>query len=486
MADAAQVPMSTKLFYSLGASGESIKNAAFGFLLIYYNQVLGLSGTMAGYALAIALIFDAVIDPGIGSWSDGMKTRWGRRHPLMAVAILPFCLLVFGLFWPPLGLGQIALFLWLTVFTVGTRAAMALFHVPYLSLGAELTQQYRERTQIVSMRTGVALLSGTAITLVIWGVVFKTAPGATTGQLVRDNYFALALMCAVAIGVFTILSTAGTVAAVPHLAGSNQAPRKFGLRRVYHDIFVALRNPSFRALFIGTVIYFVYGGFQGQMAVHLQTFFWKLTTQAIQFLVAAGLLGAVAGLFFVPWFNGRFDKKWTVVIGVLAAAVLSTGPVVLRLFDLMPTDLTLLQWTLGGLGFLNAFIGVQATVSVGSMMGDIADEHELTEGSRQEGIFFGSYAFSQKCTTGLSTIVAGSAIDWIGLKAHADPHSIAPGIITNFGIAYSAVALLLLLSTWVFLPYRLDRARHSEILEGLAMRKSGAEAAALRAAAAAD
>ena len=157
MADAGQVPFATKAFYACGAAGEAIKNAAFGFLLIYYNQVLGLSGAMAGYALAIALIFDAVIDPAIGSWSDGMKTRWGRRHPLMALAIVPFCLLVFGLFWPPAGLSDWLLFLWLTVFTVGTRAAMALFNVPYLSLGAELTQQYRERTQIVSMRTGVPI-----------------------------------------------------------------------------------------------------------------------------------------------------------------------------------------------------------------------------------------------------------------------------------------------------------------------------------------
>ena len=482
MVEAARVPLATKAFYSLGASGEAIKNAAFGFLLIFYNQVLGLSGTMTGIALAIALIFDALVDPAIGSWSDGMKTRWGRRHPLMAFSIVPFCLLVFGLFWPPAGLNEWQLFLWLTVFTVGTRTALAVFHVPYLSLGAELTQQYRERTQIVSTRTGVALISGTAITLLIWRLIFHSEPGAITGQLVRDNYFWLAVLCAVSIGAMTLMSTLGTIAAVPRLAGSNQAPRPFGLRRVYRDIFIALKNGSFRALFIGTVIYFIYGGFQGQMAVHLQTFFWKLSSEAIQVLVAATLMGAVAGLFFVPWFNGKFDKKWTVVIGVLSAAVLSTGPVVLRLFDLMPTDPSALKYTLAALGFCNAFIGIQATVSVGSMMGDIADEHELKHGSRQEGIFFGSYAFSQKCTTGLSTIVAGKAIDWIGLQPHADPNAIAPSVITNFGIAYAAVALLLLLSTWVFLPYSLDRARHSEILEGLAARKAGDDGLAVAAA----
>ena len=149
-----RVSVGIKVFYAVGASGEAIKNAAFAFLLIFYNQVLGLSGTATGAALTIALVADAIIDPAIGSWSDGMQTRFGRRHTLMGFAIIPLCLLVFGLFWPPAGLSDTALFVWLTAFTVGTRAALAVFHVPYLSLGAELTQDYRERTQIAAARTG--------------------------------------------------------------------------------------------------------------------------------------------------------------------------------------------------------------------------------------------------------------------------------------------------------------------------------------------
>lgn len=135
-----RVPATIKSYYAIGAAGEAIKNAAFGFLLIFYNQVLGLSGTLTSSALAIALIADAIIDPAIGSWSDGMQSRYGRRHLLMAASIVPFCLLIYGLFQPPEALAGWPLFAWLTVFTVGTRAALAVFHVPYLSLGAELTQ----------------------------------------------------------------------------------------------------------------------------------------------------------------------------------------------------------------------------------------------------------------------------------------------------------------------------------------------------------
>ena len=49
-----RVPASTKIVYGLGQAAEGLKNTAFGlFLLFYYNQVLGLPGTLAGLALGI-------------------------------------------------------------------------------------------------------------------------------------------------------------------------------------------------------------------------------------------------------------------------------------------------------------------------------------------------------------------------------------------------------------------------------------------------
>ena len=72
-----------RFLYAVGQMPEGVKSAAFGFfLLFYYNQVLGLSGSLAGIALFVALCFDAVSDPLIGSWSDFTKSKWGRRHPL--------------------------------------------------------------------------------------------------------------------------------------------------------------------------------------------------------------------------------------------------------------------------------------------------------------------------------------------------------------------------------------------------------------------
>mgnify|MGYP001467173321 CR=1 FL=1 len=84
---------STIYTYGIGGIGVGIKNNFLGtWALIYYNQVLGLDAYLVTIALAIALIFDAISDPLVGIWSDRVRTRWGRRHPFMYLAVIPFAL----------------------------------------------------------------------------------------------------------------------------------------------------------------------------------------------------------------------------------------------------------------------------------------------------------------------------------------------------------------------------------------------------------
>jgi len=90
-------------------------------------------------------------------------------------------------------------------------------------------------------------------------------------------------------------STLYTARSIPHLAGSRQQPRAFGIRQVYRDLREALGNDSFRVLFVGTLIYFVYAGTQGALWMHLMTFYWQLDTKGIQWIQYAGLIGAICG-----------------------------------------------------------------------------------------------------------------------------------------------------------------------------------------------
>ncbi len=74
----------TRIYYGLGGGVYAIKEAAYNtFILLFYVQVLGLSGLVTGAVIAISLLWDAVSDPLVGSWSDRLRSRHGRRHPFV-------------------------------------------------------------------------------------------------------------------------------------------------------------------------------------------------------------------------------------------------------------------------------------------------------------------------------------------------------------------------------------------------------------------
>ena len=69
-----------RLAFGIGQLAEAVKNQGFNvFLLFFYNQVLGVSASLTGLALAMALVVDAISDPLVGSYSDKLRTRYGRR-----------------------------------------------------------------------------------------------------------------------------------------------------------------------------------------------------------------------------------------------------------------------------------------------------------------------------------------------------------------------------------------------------------------------
>jgi len=125
--------MPIKVAFGIGASGEAASNWIFNALtFFFYNQILGLSGTMTAAAVTIGIASDAITDPLMGSISDRWRSRLGRRHPFMFAAPLPLVITIYLIFSPPAGLTDWGLFAWFAVFTVLMRISSTLFAVPHL------------------------------------------------------------------------------------------------------------------------------------------------------------------------------------------------------------------------------------------------------------------------------------------------------------------------------------------------------------------
>ncbi|MDQ2762032.1 MAG: MFS transporter, partial [Pseudomonadota bacterium] len=97
-----RLSLSTKLFYGFGSVAFGVKDNGFSYLLlIFYNQVVGLSAPLVGAAIMVAMVFDALLDPIVGQVSDNWRSRWGRRHPFMYASALPVAISYLALWNPP-------------------------------------------------------------------------------------------------------------------------------------------------------------------------------------------------------------------------------------------------------------------------------------------------------------------------------------------------------------------------------------------------
>lgn len=71
------------------------------FLMIYYTNVLGISGAIVGSLYFVTKLFDAFIDVGVGRLCDTSRlTAHGRFNPWVRRMKYPFCIIAVVLFLP--------------------------------------------------------------------------------------------------------------------------------------------------------------------------------------------------------------------------------------------------------------------------------------------------------------------------------------------------------------------------------------------------
>jgi glycoside/pentoside/hexuronide:cation symporter, GPH family len=464
-----------KLAYGMGQLVEGVSTAVIGaFLFFFYTAVLGLSGSMVGIAAAISLAADAVADPLIGSMSDNTRSRWGRRIPFMMIGT-PLVALGMGLaFSPPAHASPILLFVWLTAVSLGLRFCVSVFNVPFIALGAEISEDYAERSSVVAYRWVFGIL-GSLLALVLGYSVFLAGPKGVGGLA---GYAPLGWTTATLMffgGVVSVIGIRRFASGLP-VSPRTSVPlhRRFG-----GELAEIFRNPSFRTLFATTVLFFVAQGVAGSLGVHLNTYVWKISSAQILVTVLGLYAGLLVGVPLAPLIVRRLEKRTVLMLGLLMLCLAQGGLTGLRALGLFTLSGAA---AVGPLTFNAVFGGIGvtfATIAVGSMMADAADEHDHLFGTRREGLYFSGLGFAGKAATGLGALVAGLALDLIrfpkGVAAHGLATGIAPDTLTGLAVvAGPMVGLVSAVATLLLIFYRLDRKRYEAVLSALQVRRRSA------------
>ena len=456
-------------FASAGFSYGIIRNGINWFLLLYYSQVLGLSASLAGTALAIALGVDAISDPLLGRWSDRFHSQLGRRHPFLYFSIIPIGLFYFLVWAPPLELlSQWGLFAYLLLLSVALRLSLTLFIVPLNALVPELTSDYDERTALMNCRVSSQYFFGTLMALAMYGIWLADSPEYPNGLMRAGGYVEAGAIGGALAMLGILVAAAGTHPEIPRL---RRAPAKEaeGARGALAEYGETLSDGAVLALVSYGVIGAVATGGAQVLWVYVQAYYWEFNSSQLSWMMVTQLIAAVLALVLTPVFANRRDKKPLLIWASIASIAIYGWPLVLRSLDLfLPNEHPLLF----PLMLVNAVVAlvfevITFTITY-SMMAEVVEARELVTGRREEGVLASLQTFVEKASSGLGALVGGVALDWIRFPTQVDVGNVPMEAVFRLGLVYGPVLMLVYFAALVpLIFYRIDRKTHLKNLAKL-------------------
>jgi Na+/melibiose symporter-like transporter len=412
-------------------------------LLFYLTDILGVAAAVASLVVFVPKAWDVVIAPVVGSMSDKTMLRTGSRARWLLIGGLimgPMFALTFA---APSGLEGNAAALWVGVFFLFAITGFATFQVTYLAMPAEFTDDYRERTQIMSIRIVFLTLS-----ILLFGAgapILVKAFGSG-----RDGYTGMGVV----VGLLLIVSTVVCWAIVRRAKAYTQAQSEPSLREriaaVRENRWFLLLMLTFvaQALGVGAMLAavpylatYILGGGELQQTLLFVCLvapaiiimpLWAMTSKRVGkqrgFIMASGIfLIAAVGLLFA---RSLPDAAIYVLVGMVGVAYAG-----MQMFPL-------------------------------AMMPDAVAADAAVHGSQRAGVFTGVWAAGETVALALGPAVVGlilATTGFISTKAGetvTQPDSALTGIVVSFSIF---PALMLLLSLPTLFKYDLTEDRLNEL-----------------------
>ena len=464
-----------KISYSLGSTAEAIViTTTSSFLLLFYNQVRGLPASHVGMALAAGLIVNAVFDPLVGSWSDRTRSRWGRRHPFMFASILPAALLFFAVFNPP-SISEIGQLIWLAVMNTALLQAMTLYHTPHLALGGEFSDDYLERSSVMSYNTFCLWMGDTLGWVLSFRVFFSATKQFPNGALDPAQWPVFSASVAIVIVGLLGYSSWSTRSRIPYLPKPAVDTPGFSGRELFRDVGRTLSNRNYVVLLLGLFFNSLMTGVRGGLWLYGATYFWRLTNDQISWFALGSFAGYLFAAFVVTRLHARFEKRWTGAFALLLYTIGPAIPLGLGWLELLTPQTPHLVAILIAFSILQHAPFSVMTTTIYSALADIADELDLKFGMRQEGILYSTRTFFSRVDQALGTALAGWVLTLIAFPAKAVPGQVDQAVLMGLAAAFVLSTIPGLFASAFYGMLRVTRGTHDATRKALAARQAEVE-----------
>lgn len=467
------LPRHVRWLYGSGLMASGIKTTAFStYLLLYFNQVLGVPASIVSQAIFLTLLIDAVADPLIGRWSDRTRSRLGRRHPFLYAAAAPAGLFFTLTWFPPTGLSGFEMGVWIFCMAGLTRACMSMFEIPASALGAELTDDYAERTALFGLRYWFGYIGAFGFGAFCLSVFFAATPEYPKGQLNPAGYTGFAILGGLLITLAVLVSAFGTRSRIPYLRQVRERAVKLTARDHLREMADAFSHRPFLAIFGYSLTKQTAIGLYVATTIYFNTYVFHLTAGELAILTVENLVAATLAVPLAPWLARRMGKRNAAMAMGLAGIAIGVVPLILTYFGLFfPPGHPLLLPTLFVVGAIYHGMIATSLMNSSGMIADTIEDHAVKSGRHNAGVFFSVNSLTTQAAVGIGILLAGFVLEAAQFPSDANPMGVSEAVSDSLIAWYvPIVAGCWLVGSLMLLFYPITEAKHRANLEILAAR----------------
>jgi len=436
-----KIQFKDKLGYGIGNLSVGIAMQVVGTYLVFFSTViLGIPGYLVGLAVGFSVFWDAITDPVMGYISDITKSkRFGRRHLYLIIGSIGVALTLTLMWIIPSNLNTNIKFILLFIDIILFKTFITIYVTPYTALGAELSSDYHERTSIQSIKTIFFLLGLAFVSVAGLYLFFQPTIEFPHGQLNPESYQNIGYTSAFFVLITSFICIWNTKKYIPKLNRNQTIENKGNNINLFIDSLKStIRNKAFRAVALCYLFNNLASAFLSNIGLHVFTYTFVLTSQQIAIILGLQFLMSILSQPIWMMIASRYDKKPSMIFGLLLsffAGILFVGLVLFRTYVISNVFYFFPYAIIAGFG-----TGALFTLPL-SMVADTIDYDELNRGYRFEGFYFGSLTLYYKLSQSIAIFFIGILLDLIrfnsALSSQSEFTLISLGLILGFGTMIS-------------------------------------------------